>query len=311
MNKKTFRGKLLSLVLPITFQQLMVTVVSASDALMVGVIGQDLLSAVSLASQVTFVYNLFIAALTIGTSMFAAQYWGKGDKDAVERVLGIVMRTSVPVSAVFFVLTTFASEALMRIFTSDPALTGYGSDYLRIVGVTYLLCGVSQIYLCIMKNSDLAAKSMIIGSAAALLNIVLNAVLIYGLLGARLYGGRLCRISILSGVCSGALLLLLSPLVLAVTDLSPASSGYLKWMLVMCTYYMVGKYVNGTTIAGIFCNEVLRRKKFHFSEKNILTLLSVIEKYGEKIVPGPTDEILPDMKELPFYEVVVENKCNH
>lgn len=259
MNKKTFRGKLLSLVLPITFQQLMVTVVSASDALMVGVIGQDLLSAVSLASQVTFVYNLFIAALTIGTSMFAAQYWGKGDKDAVERVLGIVMRTSVPVSAVFFVLTTFAPEALMRIFTSDPALTGHGSDYLRIVGVTYLLCGVSQIYLCIMKNSDLAAKSMIIGSAAALLNIVLNAVLIYGLLGAgrletaRLYGGRLCRISILSGVCSGALLLLLSPLVLAVTDLSPASSGYLKWMLVMCTYYMVGKYVNGTTIAGIFC----------------------------------------------------------
>lgn len=183
MNKKTFRGKLLSLVLPITFQQLMVTVVSASDALMVGVIGQDLLSAVSLASQVTFVYNLFIAALTIGTSMFAAQYWGKGDKDAVERVLGIVMRTSVPVSAVFFVLTTFAPEALMRIFTSDPALIGYGSDYLRIVGVTYLLCGVSQIYLCIMKNSDLAAKSMIIGSAAALLNIVLNAVLIYGLLG--------------------------------------------------------------------------------------------------------------------------------
>ena len=40
-------------------------------------------------------------------------------------------------------------------------------------------------------------------------------------------------------------------------------------------------------------------------------LRSVIEKYGEKIVSGPTDEILPDMKELPFYEVVVENKCNH
>lgn len=377
MNNKTFRGKLLSLVLPITFQQLMVTVVSASDALMVGVIGQDLLSAVSLASQVTFVYNLFIAALTIGTSMFAAQYWGKGDKDAVERILGIALRTSVIVSAVFFGVTTFLPEKLMRIFTSDSALIGYGSDYLRIVGVTYLLCSVSQIYLCIMKNSDLAAKSMIIGSAAALLNIALNAVLIYGLLGAprmeaagaaaatavsrgvellwvlaemrkkgriririkylfypdktlrkdfwhytfpvlgnelvwgggftmysvimghlgtdavaansianivkniiaslsmgignggaiivgnelgagrletaRLYGGRLCRISILSGVCSGALLLLLSPLVLSVTDLSPASSEYLKWMLVMCNYYMVGKYVNGTTIAGIFC----------------------------------------------------------
>lgn len=80
MDNRSFRKKLLSLVLPITFQQLMVTVVSASDALMVGVIGQDMLSAVSLASQITFVYNLFTAALTIGTSMFAAQYWGKGTR---------------------------------------------------------------------------------------------------------------------------------------------------------------------------------------------------------------------------------------
>lgn len=377
MDNRSFREKLLSLVLPITFQQLMVTVVSASDALMVGVIGQDMLSAVSLASQITFVYNLFIAALTIGTSMFAAQYWGKGDKDAVEWILGIVLRTSAAVSVVFFAGTAVFPGMLMRIFTPDPALIGYGSEYLRIVSVTYLMCGVSQIYLCIMKNSDLAAKSMVIGSTAALLNIALNAVLIYGLFGAprmeaagaaaatavsravelvwvlaelrkkeriqirmkyilhpdpvlrrdfwhytfpvlgnelvwgggftmysvimghlgtdavaansianivkniiaslamgignggaiivgnelgagrleqaRLYGGRLCRISILSGICSGIFLLLISPLVLAATDLSPEAAEYLKWMLVMCSYYMVGKYVNGTTIAGIFC----------------------------------------------------------
>lgn len=334
MDNRLFREKLLSLVLPITFQQLMVTVVSASDALMVGVIGQDMLSAVSLASQITFVYNLFTVALTIGTSMFAAQYWGKGDKDAVERILGIVLRTSAAVSIVFFAGTAFFPGMLMRIFTPDPALIGYGSEYLRIVSVTYLMCGVSQIYLCIMKNSDLAAKSMVIGSTAALLNIALNAVLIYGLFGAprmeaagaaaatavsravelvwgggftmysvimghlgtdavaansianivkniiaslamgignggaiivgnelgagrleqaRLYGGRLCRISILSGICSGIFLLLISPLVLSATDLSPEAAEYLKWMLVMCSYYMVGKYVNGTTIAGIFC----------------------------------------------------------
>ena len=78
MDKKEFRRKLTSLVLPITFQQFILAVVSASDALMVGVIGQDLLSAVSLAGQITFVYNLFLAAMIIGTSMFAAQYWGKG-----------------------------------------------------------------------------------------------------------------------------------------------------------------------------------------------------------------------------------------
>ena len=107
MDNKEFRQKLLALVLPITFGQLMLAAVSASDALMVGVISQDLLSAVSLASQITFVYNLFIAAMTIGTSIFAAQYWGKGDKTAVEKVLAIVLRISMTVSAVFFIGAIF------------------------------------------------------------------------------------------------------------------------------------------------------------------------------------------------------------
>ena len=377
MNDKNFRKKLLALVLPITFQQLMLAVVSASDALMVGVIGQDLLSAVSLASQVTFVYNLFLAALTIGTSIFAAQYWGKGDKNAIERILGIVLRTSMLVSAVFFAGTMFTPELLMRIFTEDPVLTVYGTEYLRIVSVTYLMCGISQIYLCIMKNSGLAAKSMVISSTAAGLNIILNAVLIYGLFGAprmeaagaaaatalsrvaelawvllelrkkgrikirlryilhpdqpmrkefwhytfpvlgnelvwgggftmysvimghlgtdavaansianivknliaslalgignggaiivgnelgagklekaKSYGGKLCHIAVISGICSGIFLLAVSPAVLIVSDLSPTAEEYLKWMLVMCSYYMIGKYVNGTTISGIFC----------------------------------------------------------
>lgn len=377
MDKREFRRKLISLVLPITFQQFMLAVVSASDALMVGAIGQDLLSAVSLASQITFVYNLFLAAMTIGTSMFAAQYWGKGDKDAVERILGIVLRSSMSVSFVFFLGATFLPEYLMRIFTPDPELIHYGVQYLQIVGITYLLCGISQIYLCIMKNSGLASMSMIISSTAAFLNIVLNAVLIYGLFGAprmeaagaaaataiaraaellwvfwelrktgrvkirflyirkpdqglkkdfwhytlpvlgnelvwgggftmysvimghlgtdavaansianivknliaslaggignggsimvgnelgagrlemaKAYGKKLCHIAVVSGILSGIFLLLISPLVLQVTDLSPKAEGYLKWMLVMCAVYMVGKYVNGTTIGGIFC----------------------------------------------------------
>ncbi|WP_330397778.1 MATE family efflux transporter [Lachnoclostridium sp. An169] len=203
MDDKEFRRKLVSLVLPITFQQFMLAVVSACDALMVGVISQDLLSAVSLASQITFVYNLFSAALTIGTSMFAAQYWGKGDRRSIEKILGIVLRTSLGVSMVFFLAAVFFPDLLMKIFTADPILAEYGSGYLRIVGITYLLCGISQIYLCIMKNSGLAAKSMVISSTAAVLNIFLNAVLIYGLFGAprmeaegaaaALYGGKICK----------------------------------------------------------------------------------------------------------------------
>ncbi len=37
-------------------------------------------------------------------------------------------------------------------------------------------------------------------------------------------------------------------------------------------------------------------------------LLQTIEKYGERIVATPTGTLLPDMKDLPFYEVVVEKQ---
>ncbi len=55
-------------------------------------------------------------------------------------------------------------------------------------------------------------------------------------------------------------------------------------------------------------NEVLRRKKFNFQNETVDALLAVIQRYGEMVEATPTGEILPDMKDLPFYEVVVERQ---
>lgn len=54
--------------------------------------------------------------------------------------------------------------------------------------------------------------------------------------------------------------------------------------------------------------EVLHRQKFHFSEDTIRYLLAAVEKYGIYVNPAPSDAILPDMKDLPFYEVVLEKR---
>lgn len=58
-------------------------------------------------------------------------------------------------------------------------------------------------------------------------------------------------------------------------------------------------------------NEVLRRKKFHFSEDVVCTLLNTITSIGENVTPSPSGEILPDMKDLPFYEVVLEKEADN
>lgn len=55
-------------------------------------------------------------------------------------------------------------------------------------------------------------------------------------------------------------------------------------------------------------NEVLRRKKFNFTEKTVRSLITAITDNGEFIIPSPIDEKLPDMKDIPFYEVVMEKR---
>ena len=165
-EKRPFRKALSALVAPIALQQFMLALVSASDAIMLGFIDQAMLSAVSLAGQIQFVYNLFILALTIGASMFAAQFWGKGDKERVEKLLAFVLRISLIVSAAFFLAATAIPSLLMRIFTADAALIEAGVPYLRTVAASYLFCGVSQIYLCILKNSGHATMSTIVSTSS-------------------------------------------------------------------------------------------------------------------------------------------------
>lgn len=303
-EKRIFYRKLWGLVLPITIQNLMTALVSASDAFMLGFVSQTSLSAVSLATQVQFVHNLFILALTIGATTLAAQYWGKGDTDSVEEILAVVLKVSMAVSFVFFAAAMFLPGNLMRIFTDDPQLIRAGIPYLRIVSSSYLFLGFSQIYLCIMKNSGRTAKSTVYGSVAVVVNIVFNAVFIFGLAGfpamgiagaalattvsraleflltayentkrslvcirmryirhssgklkqAREYGDRLFRLAVFTGAVSGLILLAVSPVLNIFTgSLSVQAHSYLKNMMYICTYYMVGKSVNATVIAGIFC----------------------------------------------------------
>ena len=184
-NKRdsAFTKKLMSLVMPIAFQQFMLALVSASDALMLGMISQNSLSAVSLAGQVTFIHSLLLEAMTIGLSLLAAQYWGKGDIPAVERIFAYVMKITVLISLLFTLSALLVPGLLMKIFTNDPVLIRGGSVYLRVIAVSYLLTGISQMYLCILKNSGRAGKSSMISATSVIINIFINAVLIYGLFG--------------------------------------------------------------------------------------------------------------------------------
>ena len=183
IDNRAFYGKLRKLATPIAFQSLMLAAVAAADALMLGSVTQNEMTAVSLATQIQFVQNMFLLSATAAGAILGAQYWGKGDKGTVQSLFNIMLRWCGAISLVFFCACEFCPELMMRIFSHDPVIVGIGSDYLRIAAFSYLLTGVSQCYLTTLKVTDHVVPCAWISSSAVVSNILLNAVFIFGLLG--------------------------------------------------------------------------------------------------------------------------------
>lgn len=187
---RPYYRKLAKLALPIAFQNLMLACVAAADAFMLGSIEQNAMSAVSLASQIQFVQNMILMAAVSATSVLGAQYWGKKDRKAIDDIFCQGMRLCALTSTVFFVGCVFFPRYLMLLFTNEEVLISIGVQYLRIAGWSYLFTGFSQCYLAMMKVSEHAAVTAKLSFATVMLNIILNAVLIYGLGGIAPLGAR-------------------------------------------------------------------------------------------------------------------------
>lgn len=188
MKDKEFSSKLLKTAMPITLQNLMLALVAVSDSLMLGNLQQNFMAAVTLATQIQFVQNMFLMATVESAAILGAQYWGKGDKQSLNSVFCITFKLCAVIGLVTFAGCVFFPRTLMRIFTNEDVLIEIGIEYLKIAGWSYLLTGFSQSYLAIMKVTSHPNTTAKISSFAVVLNIVLNGVFIFGLFGAPAMG---------------------------------------------------------------------------------------------------------------------------
>lgn len=182
-DKTGFYRQAFKLVLPIVIQNLLSAMVSSADVIMLNYVGQSAISAVSLAAQYASVLFMVYYGLGTGATMLCAQYFGKGDMQAVCVVEGIALRFSLAISVVFAGFAFAAPGLMMKLFTNDAELIALGSTYLRYMGITYLCWGVVEIYLSVLRSIGRTTISMVLNVIAFSSNILLNAVFIFGLFG--------------------------------------------------------------------------------------------------------------------------------
>ncbi len=182
-ESKIFYKSVFALVLPMAIQNLINVAVTSADVIMLGKVGETALSGSSLAGQVQFILTLFFFGLTSGAAILTAQYWGKGDTRTIEIVMGIALRFALIVGVIFTAAVLLFPYPIMRIFSPEEDVIREGVRYLRVVAPSYLFMSVTIIYLNIMRSVERVIISTVVYLVSLFLNIILNAIFIFGLLG--------------------------------------------------------------------------------------------------------------------------------
>lgn len=187
---KTFYGNVFALVVPMALQNLINVGVTAADVMMLGKVGEKVLSGSSLAGQVQYIMVLFLFGLTSGATVLTAQYWGKGDKKTIEKILGMGIRAAVTITLIFSIAALTIPGLLMKIFTSDPLVITEGIKYLKIVAFSYVMMGITQVYLYIMRSVERVVVATVVYLISLICNVILNGIFIFGLFGCPAMGIR-------------------------------------------------------------------------------------------------------------------------
>ncbi len=182
-NDKKFYRSLLRIALPITVQQFITSGIGTLDVLMVGQLGETSIAALGLANQVYFLVQLLLFGISSGSAIFTAQYWGARDVVNIRRVLGICLSITIPSAMLFTIAAVFFPDFVLRFYTNDQAVIELGSQYLRIVGVSYFFYAVSFSFSAILRSTEQVKLPMVVSAMALILNSVLNYALIFGNFG--------------------------------------------------------------------------------------------------------------------------------
>lgn len=182
-ENRAFYRKVFALVLPMAIQNLINVSVSAADVVMLGKVGTIQLSGASLAGQVQYIMTLIFFGITSGAAVLTAQYWGKRNIKAIEKVIGMSLAISLCIAFLFTIAALAIPESLMRIFSSEQEVIQEGVYYLRIVAFSYLCMAVTMTYLNIIRSVERVIVATVVYFISLFVNIIINAILIFGLFG--------------------------------------------------------------------------------------------------------------------------------
>ena len=183
LESKNFYRKTLALVIPMALQNLINVGISSIDVIMLGKVGEKVLSGASLGAQVQFIMGLLLFGVTSGAAVLMAQYWGKRDMRSIETVFSIAVKIALAAGVLFTIAALAVPQVLMSFFTNDDEVMANGVLYLRVVGFSYIPNALTMIYLNSIRSMEKVGIGLVTYLFSLVTNIIVNALLIFGYFG--------------------------------------------------------------------------------------------------------------------------------
>jgi len=189
-GNKYFYKAVFAVMLPILLQNVITNFVNLLDNIMVGQVGTEQMSAVAIAAQSIFIFNLCLFGGLSGIGIFTAQYAGKKDDEGIRYTFRAKFILVIIATLIFEIIFAFAGDFCINAFIHDgsagidmEATFNYGLSYLRVMMIQLPLFGISQCFASTLRECNETVLPMKASIIATLVNLCGNYLLIFGKLG--------------------------------------------------------------------------------------------------------------------------------
>ncbi|MBQ6430637.1 MAG: MATE family efflux transporter [Oscillospiraceae bacterium] len=190
IGSRAFYRTVLAVAVPIMIQNGITQFVGMLDNIMVGRVGTEQMAGVSIANTLVFVFNLAIFGAVSGAGIFGAQFYGSGNNAGVRSAFRFKLLICAALTAVGFAVFLLLDEPLIMLYLRGEgtpqeieASLGYAKEYLHILLIGLLPFVLTQCYAGTLRECGQTVVPMVAGIVSVLVNLLFNALLIFGLLG--------------------------------------------------------------------------------------------------------------------------------
>ena len=190
MTEKQFYKAFAVMTVTVALQNLIVYGVNLADSVMMGAYSELALSGVGICNNIQFFLLMAVSGIYNGTTVIASRYWGKRDIDKVNSISAVSNILGLAFSLLTFALCAAMPVKMISLFTDKSDVAAEAVKYLVIIKYSYILYGVTQIMLAILRSVEAVKIGFYVSLSSFGINILLNYIFIYGKFGAPEMGVR-------------------------------------------------------------------------------------------------------------------------